>query len=284
MHYEALWSKIPIAKIALSLLGVMFYLQSVSAQDSIVDQEVEVNGQAWLDYNFRTAMKDSRFLSTQVGFRTINPAIFNRFLGISTLNLRAKSWFKRKQQGAEPWIRSYHLGAGIIYTNNFNEDNNFEFRLIQGMKFAIPTIKGFKIYNYSRIEERFQYSFDGLGWDTGFRLRHRFSITISWKKHFLHFTEGFYFPISAELFFNLKRTDRFNDLIRLSPGIGYKFENGLKLELYAIYNRTRNLTETNNASNDLILRLRIFKEKPNQLTPLAPANEFDESGSEDQNN
>lgn len=265
------------ARILFCMLGVLFFmLQKGTAQDSIVDQDVRVNEQLWLDYNFQTPMKDSRFLSTQVGFRTINPSVYNRYLAISTLNLRANRWFRGRKEGSEPWIRSYHLGAGTIYTRNFDETDNFELRLIQGVKFNIPTIKEFKLYNYTRLEERFQTAFDGDGWETGFRLRHRVSIAISWKKHYLNFTKGLYFPISAELFFNLKKSDRFNDLLRLSPGIGYKFESGLKAELYTIYNLSRNITETNNASSDFILRLRIFRERAIEAAPLAPANEFSE--------
>ncbi|MGA9237936.1 DUF2490 domain-containing protein [Robiginitalea sp.] len=257
---------------------MVFLTQGVTAQDSIVDQEVQVNEQAWLDYNFKSLTNNSRFLSTQVGFRTINPSVYNRFLVISTLNLRAKRWFKSKKEDSEPLIRSYHLGTGTIYTRNYNETDNFEIRFIQGVKFNIPTIKDFKLYNYTRLEERFQTAFDGDGWESGFRLRHRVSIAISWKKHYLNFTKGLYFPISAEIFFNLKKADQFNDVLRLSPGIGYKFESGLKLELYTIYNLSRNITETNDASNDFILRLRIYRKSPQiDAAPLAPENEFDET-------
>jgi len=264
-------------KYLLRICAVLLFLaQGLVAQDSIVDQKVQVNGQAWLDYNFKSLTKRHRFLSTQVGFRTINPSVYNRYLVISTLNLRANRWFKSKQEGSEPFIRSYHLGLGNIYTRNYNETDNFEVRFIQGVKFNIPTIKDFELYNYTRLEERFQTSFDGDGWETGFRLRHRVSIAINWKKHYLNFTKGLYFPISAEIFLNLKRADQFNDVLRLSPGIGYKFESGLKLELCTIYNLSRNITETNDASNDFILRLRIYQKSPQIDTPLAPENEFGE--------
>ena len=267
----------PGMRILLGIGALLFCMQGAVAQDTIVDQEVQVNQQAWVDYNFKSLLNNSRFLSTQVGFRTINPSVYNRYLAISTLNLRANRWFKSKKEGAEPLIRSYHLGAGTVYTRNYNETDNFEIRFIQGVKFNIPTFKEFKLYNYTRLEERFQTAFDGNGWETGFRLRHRVSIAISWKKHYLNFTKGLYFPISAEIFFNLKKADQFNDVLRLSPGIGYKFESGLKLELYTIYNLSRNITETNNASNDFILRLRIHRERVKEATPLAPANEFEET-------
>jgi len=263
-------------KIFLCPVCALFFILQISAQDSIVDQDVRVNEQIWVDYNFKNTIRDTIFVSTQVGFRTISPQIYNRYLAISTLNLRAKRWFKMFQKDKDPLIRSYHIGAGTIYTRNFNDTDNFELRFIQGVKFIIPTLLNAKIYNYTRLEERFQTAFDGNGWESGFRLRHRAFVMISWKKHYLNFTEGLYFPLAAEVFLNLKRSDRFNDLVRLAPGIGYKFESGLRMELYAIYNRSKNTTETNDSSNDFILRLRIFGNPVKDLI-LAPANEFEET-------
>ncbi|MGB5403291.1 MAG: hypothetical protein WBN13_04900, partial [Robiginitalea sp.] len=82
--------------------ALLFGIQGIVAQDSIVDQEVRVNSQAWLDYNFKSLTNHSRFLSTQIGFRTINPSVYNRYLAISTLNLRARRWFKSKKEDSEP--------------------------------------------------------------------------------------------------------------------------------------------------------------------------------------
>jgi hypothetical protein len=122
----------------------------------------------------------------------------------------------------------------------------------------VPTIKALTFSNYVRLEERFQNSFDGSGWTTGFRVRYRLSTELNWGDHLFSFTHGLYFPLNAELFFNLKKSDRYNDLTRLSPGIGYRTKSNWKYELYLIFNRSKNITETNNTSSDFILRLRII--------------------------
>lgn len=229
-------------------------LTKVSAQDSIVDQDVRVNQQFWIDYNHPNQWSETQSVRTQIAFRTIVPNVFNRFQAISTIT------FKNINQKERKWgrIDSYQLGGGAIYTQNTGAKNNFELRLLQGFKFNIPTIKPITLSNYIRLEERFQNSFDDDGWRSGFRLRYRLGTNISWKKHYLSFTEGLYFPLQAELFFNLKKTDRFNDLIRISPGMGYKFKNNWRYELFVIFNRTTNITETNNKSSDFILRLRVY--------------------------
>jgi hypothetical protein len=236
----------------------LFVCNNLFAQDSLVDQDVKVNQQFWLDYNFTSIFDDNKNLSTQIGFRKITPEIYNRFLGISTLNIKNnKRLFNVKNK--EPFFKSYHLGAGLIYTQNYNKNDNIELRLIQGVKFDIPTIKPITLYNYVRLEERFQNAFNSSGWNSAFRLRYRLSTILSWNKHYLSFTKGIYIPLQAEVFFNLKKADRFNDLLRISPGIGYRLENDWRFEMYVILNRTKNITETNNKSSDFILRFRVYK-------------------------
>ncbi len=244
-------------QISLAFITFLLITKHGFSQDSIVDQAVNVNSQFWIDYNFISPFSENQNLSTQIGFRKISPKIYNRFLGISTLNIKNnKKVFNLNNTG--PFIKSFHVGAGIIYTQNYNNTDNFELRLIQGFKFDIPTIKQVTLNNYVRFEERFQNSFKNSGWRAGYRLRYRLSTVLSWNKHYLNFANGLYIPIEAEVFFNLKRAERFNDLIRLSPGLGYRLDNNWKFELYFIFNRTKNITETNNKSSDFILRLRVF--------------------------
>lgn len=260
-------------QIGFVLISILCISKYGFSQDSIVDQDVKVNSQIWIDYNFVSPLSENHHLSTQIGFRKISPKIYDRFLGISTLNFKNnKKLFHF--EGEKPFIKSYHLGAGLIYTQNPNNNDNFELRLIQGIKFEIPTIKPITLNNYIRIEERFQNAFQNSGWRAGYRLRYKISTILSWKNHYLNFTKGLYIPLETEVFFNLKRNDRFNDLIRFSPGLGYKLDNNWKFELYLIISSTKNITETNNKSSDFIFRLRIFNRPSEKQDKNIPEEEF----------
>ena len=158
----------------LILIVLQFILISGFAQDSIVDQDVQVNRQFWLDYNFISPISENKKLSTQVGFRKITPRIYNRILGISTLNITNNKKLLNTNS-KNPFINSYHVGAGIIYTSNYSNNDNFELRLLQGVKFEIPTIKPVTLNNYIRFEQRFQNAFDNRKWRSAFRLRYRLS-------------------------------------------------------------------------------------------------------------
>jgi hypothetical protein len=229
----------------------------VKAQDSITNQDVKVNQQIWLDYNFKSQIDSTKILSTEIGFRKISPKVYNKFLAISTLTFphKNKPEFLNLKR---PLIESFQLGMGVIFTQNYNADDNLEIRFIQGFKFTVPIIKKFHFLNYIRLEERFQNPFNDSGWTAGYRIRYRISTVLKWKNHLVKFTDGIYFPISFEMFFNLKKADQNNDLVRLSPGIGYRLKNDWKFELFLIFNESKNSTTTNNNSSDFILRIRVY--------------------------
>ena len=48
-------------------IPILCIFNTTAAQDSIVDQDVKVNQQFWLDYNFTSVFDDTKNLSTQVG-------------------------------------------------------------------------------------------------------------------------------------------------------------------------------------------------------------------------
>ena len=245
---------------------ICFHIQ---AQDSIVDQDIKVNSQIWIDYNFTNEIDEDKTLRTQAGFRKIYPNVYNRFLVISTLDIphnKPLKIFNLKNA----LIHNFQLGAGLIYTQNYEADDNLEFRLVQGTKFKIPLISGIVLLNYLRIEERFQTKFNGSGWHAGFRFRYKASTVLDWKKQFLPFIEGFYIPLSVELFFNLKKSDQFNDVVRIEPGIGYKLKNDWRFELHGIFNQTKNSTENDTNTSDFIIRLRVFSGNSNLFSKKKP--------------
>ncbi|GGZ89451.1 DUF2490 domain-containing protein [Algibacter mikhailovii] len=237
-------------------LFLLFHINAVSQDQE--EQNVKVNAQLWLDYNFQNDLGDFKTLNSFVGYRSITPNIYNNFLVVSTYNIANQNSVKFLKR-EKPFFNSYHFGARANYIANKNKKDDFEFRLMQGIKFYLPFIKDVPLMNYIRLEERFQKTFDTSGWDIGFRFRYKISTVLDLDKHLFNFTTGFYIPMNVEFFFNLKKVDRFNDVIRISPGIGYKLNEDWKFEFYVSYQNTQNTSQTENTSNDFVFRLRIFK-------------------------
>ena len=238
------------------ILFFFFITFNVCAQEEV--ENIKANSQFWLDYNVVYPLEESKSISGFLGYRTISPHIFDNLLLVSAYNIENKkslSFLKLKK----PFINSYHFGGRLNYISKKNTVDNFEFRLMQGIKFYLPSIKAIPLMNYIRFEERFQKTFDGSEWTVGFRFRYKISTVIKWKNHLFEFNKGVYIPLNVEFFFNFKKSDRLNDVIRISPGIGYKYNDDWKFELYASYHNTLNTAEEYNTSNDFVLRLRIIK-------------------------
>ena len=238
-------------------LSILLIVKLIFAQDK-EPFDASVNSQIWLDYNSKHNLNDDRSVSGFVGYRSITPHVFNKFMIVPTYNIihkKSPKFIKREK----PLISSFHLGSAIYYTNNKYEPDNIEFRLMQGFKFFVPSLKMIPLQNYIRLEERFQKDFDGSNWNTSFRFRYQLATVIEWKNHIFSFNKGLYIPLSVELFFNLKKADRFNDVIRISPGLGYKFNDEWRTEFYVSYHLSTNTTENDDSTNDFVFRLRIYK-------------------------
>ncbi|RLD26829.1 MAG: hypothetical protein DRI70_05175 [Bacteroidetes bacterium] len=238
---------------------LLFNIFSIYGQEEVDD--IKVNGQTWLDYNVAYDLDEYKTIGGFIGYRTISPHIYDNFLltsNYSIINQKSLKFLKFLKL-EKPLIHSYHFGARVNYVSNKNKEDDLEFRLMQGAKFFIPSFESFPLLNYIRLEERFQKTFDGSKWVVGLRFRYRISTVIEWNKLVFDFTKGFYIPMNIEFFFNLKKTDRFNDVIRISPGIGYKLNEEWRFELYGSYHNTLNTTEEVNTSNDFVLRLRIHR-------------------------
>ena len=235
------------------------------AQEMVTD--VSTNSQAWFDFNGKEQFSEFKAATGFIGYRRINPHVWDRFVLSGTYDITNKKDFL---------INSFHLGGGIFYTKNKEEKNNFEFRLAQGFKFYLPLVDFIPINNYVRLEERFQKTFDGSRWETSFRFRYRISTILQWKKHLLSFNKGMYIPMNVEFFFNLQNADRHNDVVRISPGIGYKLSDNWRVEFYVSYHRSYNETSQQNASDEVVFRLRVFNSKLLQKKKMPKKEEAEE--------
>jgi len=244
------------------LFHIVLYLvivlpsQYLNAQSE--SEDVSTNSQYWLDYNMKFSINENKSVSGFVGVRSISPHIYTKFVLVPTYNFRHLKSLKFLNL-KEPIIHSFHLGGGLFYTNNIDEVDDFEFRLMQGFQIFTPKVKGIFLKNYVRLEERFQKTLTDSPWSFGLRLRYKISTVFEWKKKGTAFDKGLYLPMSVEFFFNLKNSDRYNDQIRITPGIGYKFNNDWRCELSFSYHNTKNTSEDDQTTNDFVFRLRLFR-------------------------
>ncbi len=256
------------------LFIVLLFSFSLLRSQEDLPEDVSTNGQFWFDFNAKYQLDERRSIKGFVGYRTISPHIYDKFMVVPTYDIihtKSPEFMNLKN----PLISSFHLGTGLYYTNNVFEPDNFEFRLMQGLKFFLPSIKFIPLKTYIRLEERFQKTFDGSNWTASGRFRFKFSTVIEWKKHLFSFNKGMYIPMSIEFFLDLKEANRYNDVIRISPGLGYKFNDKWKAEFYVSYHYSTDTSEDNDSTNDFVFRLRIYKNSLKKTSPTINTKEED---------
>ncbi len=254
------------------ILFILIY--SIPGLSQEETEDLTVNSQFWTDFNVKHEFDEKKAASGFVGYRTISPHVYDKFVAFGTYDiLHSKS--PKFMNLKKPLIDSFHLGGGLYYTKNVDDDDDFEFRLTQGLKFYLPSIKQLPLKTYIRMEERFQKTFDGSNWDAGLRFRFKFSTVIEWKNHLFEFSKGMYIPIGIEFFYSAKETSRQNDVIRISPGVGYKFSKDWRAEFHVSYHYTNNTTDDQDSSNDFVFRLRIYKANLKKKEPKIDTREED---------
>lgn len=204
-----------IKQFILSLLLLLICPAMALAQ---VEDE-EVNKQGWVDYNL--TINDTSMFSYygDAGYRIISPDIWTRYYIRPAVSYTRSPFTVPGKKITEV----YHAGIGLFYTNNRNIPDNMEIRFFQGYNIQWPVFSRLRISHYFRLEERFEHLYDNNSWDFGFRGRYMLAGVLTWGETYFKRLEGFYLPFHVEFFLNFDQTTQFNDLIRVTPGVGYNF-------------------------------------------------------------
>ncbi|MDW5287494.1 DUF2490 domain-containing protein [Formosa sp. PL04] len=271
MPFEVVCASKPFNRIAIrTILGCLFVgffitsIQEVNAQNT----ESDFSQQLWLDYDPSWNVGDGEKIVGNIGVRTIWPKSWHRYIlkgsyqkTFDKLIFKDKFIFKRiKHTEKLLW------GTGLYLLTTEEEGNygSFEVRPFQGYQLGFKIRPRVQFNQLLRLEERFVFSKEPG--NQVFGLRFRYKVTAIFNLEGLVFSkdQGFYMPVSVEAFFNLVSASQFNDVIRVSPGIGYQFNKDFKLEANLSYQYTKNYTDTNGTnnlvrSNDIVYQFKVIK-------------------------
>lgn len=189
-----------------------------------------------------------------IGARTIFPNEWYRFVvGPSVRYKRPKLILKKLYYKEE-----LHFGIRFFFTANKSFSDRLEIRPYQGYKLNWPNRPRIVLQHYVRLEERFDLETANWVNTFGLRLRYQAKMTLKFKGDLISFNEGLYLPVRMEIFWNLKGVQQFNDVVRITPGIGYEISPTWKAEMDLSYHYTRDTVEDDFATNDFVFRLRVF--------------------------
>ena len=248
----------------LFLVFSITYTQDVKAQDS----ESDFSQQLWLDYDPSWKVGDNQKIVGNVGVRTIWPKSWYRFIlkgsyekSFDKLIFRDKLIFKRLEH-TEKLL--WGTGLYLLTTEEEGSYGSFEIRPFQGYQLGFKIRPRVQFNQLLRLEERFVFSKQPGNQVFGLRFRYKVTAIFNFEGLVFSKDQGFYMPVSVEAFFNLVSASQFNDVIRVSPGIGYQFNKDFKTEFNLSYQFTKNYTDDNGTdnlerSNDIVYRFKIVK-------------------------
>ena len=232
-------------------LFLIFSVYSLYAQDV---EDKSITNQIWLDYNPDFSLSEKVDLYGDIGARTLFPNEWNRYVFRPVLKYQMPKLFFENLYSKE----ELHAGIGFFLTDNKNSANRLEIRPFQGYRLTWPNRPRIVLQHYIRLEERFDIEIPKWINTFGLRVRYRAELILKLKGDWLSFNDGLYLPVRMELFWNLKGSEQFNDVVRITPGIGYEFSPAWKAEFDLSYHYTRNTVEDNFATNDIVFRFRVF--------------------------
>ncbi|MCM5661403.1 DUF2490 domain-containing protein [Galbibacter mesophilus] len=252
-----LYTTVPLfIKVALCIfIATVNAFSCFSQNDSIVDHDI--TSQIWVDFRPSWKLSERTTLNTIVSYRRYEPKSNQNFV------TRAEAVYELKELNLKNLRFNHALAGGVSYfiIDNFNATNAFEYRLHQGYKLSFKPTNRTHFKQYLRLEERFTNLFRSNS-SFGLRLRYRIRGIINLEGLIFNGQRGFYIPTDLEFFFNIKKSKQINDVIRLSPGIGYVVDPSFKVQFNVGYHYTRQEFDELIRTNDIIFQLRAYKTFP----------------------
>lgn len=236
-------------------MAFTFYTIAQNSGDDVVEDN-DFTRQLWVSIDPSWVVGENQKIIGNFSYRTIKPSSWHRiilraFKEVSYDTLLFKN-FKHKEK--------LMYGVGTFWLLRNESPNSFELRPFQGYGISFNLRKRFGLQQLIRLEERFLFSKNQDQDFFGVRLRYQVKGIIDLNGLLFSEGKGFYIPASVEFFFNLVKVSEFNDVIRISPGLGYQADHDLKVEASLAYHYTNQSDyEELIRTNDIVFQFRIIK-------------------------
>ena len=161
------------------------------------------------------------------------------------------------------WKEKIRFSGGIkfAYTSQDILANTFEIRPWLGIEIDWPKIRRLTFQHFLRLEQRFQLNTGSDSWTSQTRLRYRLGTRVP-INHPTIIDKTFDMPLWVEFFDNVSGdlAERFASEVRLTAGLGYKFDKRWRPEFEYTYQGSRSfrLEEFKVSDNLFHLKLRWY--------------------------
>jgi len=235
----------------LLLLQVLMFAEMVIGQNEA--KSIETN-QVWFDFNPRYKISDRFTLVGKLGAKAIYPKDWYKFYTSAQVAYSIPKFMLRKLKYRE----KVYLGVDFYYVF-FNElPDVVEISPYQGYTLTWPNRKRLDIRHNVELGERFQWDVQDWNYSFGLKVSYEASLTFKFHGDLWKYGKGFYLSASAKFWWNLISATVFNDVVRITPGIGYEINPKWKTAFYIGYNYARNQINEKIHANNIIYRFRVY--------------------------
>ena len=235
-------------------LGLM--ITSLLSNHFVLAQESTsaVTNQIWIDFNQSYKFSESFNLHTKIGAKTIFPKVWNKFYVSGEVSYNIPQFMFKKLMYRE----KVYAGVDFYYIYFTEEPDIVEISPYQGYTLSWPNRKRIILKHNVELGQRFQWDVKYRNYSFGLKLSYEASLIFKFHGDVWEYGKGFYLAVSAKFWWNLIATTVFNDVMRITPGIGYEINPKWKTAFLVGYNYTRNLTVETFHTNNIIYRFRVY--------------------------
>ena len=237
------------------IVVILFATPVLMAQET---STATVTNQLWLDFNPKWQISERLDVRGKVGAKSNYPRLWRKLYTTAEISYSIpKNIFKKLQYNE----RTY-AGIDFYYIFFIDLPDVIEISPYQGYTLTWPNRLRLDLRHNAELGQRFQWDVTDWNFSFGLKLSYEATFIYKFKGDLWEHGKGFFLSASAKFWWNLIATTVFNDVVRITPGIGYQINPDWKAAFYVGYNYTRNLTAEEFNTDNIIYRLRLYYSIP----------------------
>jgi hypothetical protein len=233
------------------IVVILFAATPLMAQET---SNTAVTNQLWLDFNPKWKISERSDLLGKAGVKGIYPHSWYKFYTTTEFSYSIpKNIFKKLRYNE----RAY-AGMDFYYVLFTDLPDVIEISPYQGYTLTWPNRKMLDLRHNVELGQRFQWGLKDWDYSFGLKFSYEATFVFKFKGDLWQYGKGFFLSASAKFWWNLISTNTFNDVWRITPGMGYQINPVWKASFYIGYNYTRNLPDDKFNTDNIIYRLRLY--------------------------
>jgi hypothetical protein len=244
-------NKIKSGSLILLVTVLFLFTGKVIAQDQ---SNNSVNNQIWIDFNSSYKISDRLEYNGTIGTKDVFPHSWYKIYTKSDISLKLPKFIFKKFDYDE----KVYAGMQLNYIFYSEQPNVFELSPYQGYSIKLPNREHLILQHKLELAERFQWTLPD--WSYSFGLKLSYEGIITWKLYgnVLKLAKRIDLSCSFKFWWNLIASDVYNNVARITPGMGYRINDKWQTAFLVGWDYTRDASIDSFNNNSIIYHFRVY--------------------------